>query len=71
MNYFSHHVPKREEAKALGANLKDLTAIADHFGAAFVLIGVAMSCSGSSLEILQFTYFALGNYQDSGQSYNK
>lgn len=38
----SQHVPKREEAKTLGVNLKDLAAIADHFGPGFVLIGVAL-----------------------------
>ena len=44
MTFLSHHVPKerKQEAEKLGVNLKDLTAIKDHFGADFVRIGAAI-----------------------------
>lgn len=73
MNFLSYNVPKKpeQEAKKLGINLEDLTIIADHLWAICAYRCCYMSHAESSLEILQFVYFALRNYQNYGQSYHR
>lgn len=51
------------EKRHIGSKPKDLTAIADHFGAAFVLIGAAIWATQEVHWKSRNLYFALGNYQ--------